>query len=143
VADAKAAVSAECAKELAEAKAVRACLLPGCSASASALNRRHVLLLFRSNAVRGREGRALQDSSQNFAACSGQQQRQSLPRGSHGPLPPRHSFFPLPQKVDAELSRALATLEAEKAAAMKGLDAQVDKLSADILGRVLPEGVRV
>jgi len=46
-------------------------------------------------------------------------------------------------KVDAELSKALATLEAEKEAAMKGLDAQVEKLSADILGRVLPEGVRV
>ena len=45
--------------------------------------------------------------------------------------------------MDAELSRALATLEAEKAAAMTSLDAQVDKLSADILGRVLPEGVRV
>lgn len=105
------------------------------------------------------------------------------------------------QKVDAELSRALATLESEKEAAMKTLDAQVrtqavlpaaftqrragcgsrgrrsvrnrdssppkqwrvlcstgclfsfisyslhlpqvEKLSADILGRVLPEGVRV
>lgn len=106
---------------------------------------------------------------------------------------------PLPQKVDAELSRALATLESEKEAAMKtldaqvrgraaqpgctalasppsqpcwtggrrvpgakfehferptspmstfsacasALDAQVEKLSADILGRVLPEGVKV
>ena len=46
-------------------------------------------------------------------------------------------------KVDAELSRALAALESEKAVAMKGLDSQVAKLSADILGRVLPEGVRV
>lgn len=46
-------------------------------------------------------------------------------------------------KVDAELSRALATLESEKEAAMKSLDAQVEKLSADILGRVLPEGVKV
>lgn len=46
-------------------------------------------------------------------------------------------------KVDAELSRALAALEAEKDAALKGLDAQVAKLSADILSRVLPEGVRV
>jgi len=45
--------------------------------------------------------------------------------------------------VDAELSRALSALEAEKDAAMKGLDAQVEKLSADILGRVLPEGVKV
>jgi F-type H+-transporting ATPase subunit b len=46
-------------------------------------------------------------------------------------------------KVDAELSRALASLEAEKDAAMKGLDSQVTKLSAEILTRVLPEGVRV
>lgn len=46
-------------------------------------------------------------------------------------------------KVDAELSRALASLEAEKDAALKGLDAQVTKLSGDILGRVLPEGVRL
>ena len=46
-------------------------------------------------------------------------------------------------KVDAELARALATLESEKDAALKGLDAQVAKLSADILSRVLPEGVRV
>ena len=49
----------------------------------------------------------------------------------------------LAQKVDAELARALASLESEKASAMKSLDAQVEKLSADILGRVLPEGVRV
>ena len=46
-------------------------------------------------------------------------------------------------KVDAELGRALASLEAEKDAALKGLDAQVSKLSGDILGRVLPEGVRL
>jgi F-type H+-transporting ATPase subunit b len=46
-------------------------------------------------------------------------------------------------KVDAELARALAALEAEKDAALKGLDSQVTKLSADILSRVLPEGVRV
>lgn len=46
-------------------------------------------------------------------------------------------------KVDAELTRALASLEAEKDAALKGLDSQVEKLSADILGRVLPEGVRI
>ena len=46
-------------------------------------------------------------------------------------------------KVDAELASALASLEAEKDAALKGLDAQVAKLSADILSRVLPEGVRL
>lgn len=45
--------------------------------------------------------------------------------------------------MDAELSKALAALESEKEAALKGLDSQVEKLSADILGRVLPEGVRV
>ena len=57
----------------------------------------------------------------------------------------RHSpgRLALAQKVDAELSKALAVLESEKEAALKGLDAQVEKLSADILGRVLPEGVRV
>jgi F-type H+-transporting ATPase subunit b len=46
-------------------------------------------------------------------------------------------------KVDAELSKALASLEAEKESALKGLDSQVQKLSQDILTRVLPEGVRV
>lgn len=45
--------------------------------------------------------------------------------------------------MDAELARALAELEQEKTAAMATLDSQVAKLSADILGRVLPEGVRV
>ncbi len=57
--------------------------------------------------------------------------------------PPLPAMLCLLQKVDAELAKALATLEAEKATAMKGLDQQVDKLSSDILGRVLPEGVRV
>lgn len=51
--------------------------------------------------------------------------------------------YVLPQKVDAELAKALATFQAEKDAAMKGLGSQVESLSADILGRVLPEGVRV
>lgn len=46
-------------------------------------------------------------------------------------------------KVDGELSRALAALEAEKDAALKSLDSQVQKLSRDILVRVLPEGVKV
>jgi F-type H+-transporting ATPase subunit b len=46
-------------------------------------------------------------------------------------------------KVDAELSRALAALETEKDTAFKSLDAQVNKLSQDILTRVLPEGVTV
>lgn len=46
-------------------------------------------------------------------------------------------------KVDEELSRALAALEAEKDTAFKSLDAQVNKLSQDILTRVLPEGIKV
>lgn len=45
--------------------------------------------------------------------------------------------------VDRELETALAALASEKEAALKNLDAQVDKLSADILGRVLPEGVKL
>ena len=45
--------------------------------------------------------------------------------------------------VDRELGAALAALESEKAAALANLDAQVDKLSADILGRVLPQGVKL
>lgn len=45
--------------------------------------------------------------------------------------------------VDRELASALAALEAEKAAALSNLDAQVDKLSGDILGRVLPQGVKL
>ena len=45
--------------------------------------------------------------------------------------------------VDKELATALAALDSEKAAALKNLDSQVDKLSADILGRVLPQGVKL
>ncbi|GMH33880.1 hypothetical protein BSKO_01714 [Bryopsis sp. KO-2023] len=47
------------------------------------------------------------------------------------------------KEVDAELEVAFAALEKEQAAAMTSLDAQVDKLSADILKRVLPEGTKV
>ncbi len=46
-------------------------------------------------------------------------------------------------KVDAALKSAMAALEGEKEAALKGLDAQVAALSAQILARVLPEGVKV
>ena len=46
-------------------------------------------------------------------------------------------------KVDRELAAALATLTAEKEGALKNLDAQVESLSADILGRVLPAGVKL
>ena len=36
----------------------------------------------------------------------------------------------------------MAQVLVKKAAALSNLDAQVDKLSADILGRVLPQGVK-
>lgn len=47
------------------------------------------------------------------------------------------------EKVDAELEAALAALDREKELAMQTLDAQVDKLSAEILGKILPEGVTI
>lgn len=47
------------------------------------------------------------------------------------------------QKIDKELASALATLDREKEAALSDLDSQVDKLSAEILARVLPEGVKL
>lgn len=47
------------------------------------------------------------------------------------------------QKIDKELASALATLDKEKDAALKDLDSQVEKLSSDILARVLPEGVKL
>lgn len=47
------------------------------------------------------------------------------------------------QKVDAELEAALAALDRERESAMQSLDAQVEKLSADILGKILPEGVTI
>jgi F-type H+-transporting ATPase subunit b len=47
------------------------------------------------------------------------------------------------QKIDKELATAIAALDKEKEAALKDLDAQVDKLSAQILARVLPEGVKL
>lgn len=46
-------------------------------------------------------------------------------------------------KIDKELESALATLEKEKEEALKDLDAQVGKLSGEILARVLPEGVKL
>lgn len=47
------------------------------------------------------------------------------------------------QKIDKELATALAALEKEKDAALSDLDSQVDKLAADVLARVLPEGVKL
>ncbi|CAL5221021.1 g3138 [Coccomyxa viridis] len=46
-------------------------------------------------------------------------------------------------KIDKELKTALDALEKEKEAALKDLDSQVDRLSADVLARVLPEGVKL
>ncbi|CAG9463657.1 unnamed protein product [Pedinophyceae sp. YPF-701] len=45
-------------------------------------------------------------------------------------------------KVDRELEQALAQLNAEREEALKGLDASVQKLADQILGRILPEGVK-
>lgn len=47
------------------------------------------------------------------------------------------------EEVDKELEVALAALEKEKEEAMKTLDTQIDSLSAEILTRILPEGVKV
>ena len=47
------------------------------------------------------------------------------------------------EKVDKELAAALGALTAEKDSALKNLDAQVESLSSDILGRVLPAGVKL
>jgi hypothetical protein len=133
VAEAKAAVSAECAKELADAKAVRGLLGSGCvvgpaknSASSPSLS----LLGHTSSGMLAAHG---------VVGCSFVFSVGGYLSAALGvALACADS-----QKVDAELARALSGLESEKEAAMKGLDAQVDKLSADILGRVLPEGVRV
>lgn len=45
-------------------------------------------------------------------------------------------------KIDAELSAAIKALEDERAAAMQSLDASVNKLSDDILTRILPQGLK-
>ncbi|CAL8471816.1 g11358 [Coccomyxa elongata] len=46
-------------------------------------------------------------------------------------------------KIDKELASAIAVLEKEKQAALSDLDSQVDRLAADVLARVLPEGVKL
>ncbi|GFR45823.1 hypothetical protein Agub_g7279 [Astrephomene gubernaculifera] len=46
-------------------------------------------------------------------------------------------------KITAEVESAIAGLEKESAGMLKTLDAQVDKISAEVLKRVLPEGVKV
>lgn len=46
-------------------------------------------------------------------------------------------------KVDKELATAMAALDKEKEDAMADMDEQVEALSADILLRILPEGVKL
>jgi F-type H+-transporting ATPase subunit b len=46
-------------------------------------------------------------------------------------------------RIDKELEEALATLEKEKDGALQDLDAQVTKLSSEIMEQVLPEGVKL
>lgn len=46
-------------------------------------------------------------------------------------------------KITAETEVAIAGLEKESGAMLAVLDAQVDKISAEVLKRVLPEGVKV
>ncbi|EFJ41776.1 CF0 ATP synthase subunit II precursor [Volvox carteri f. nagariensis] len=46
-------------------------------------------------------------------------------------------------KITAEVDSAIAGLEKESAGMLQTLDAQVDKISAEVLKRVLPEGVKV
>ncbi|KXZ41597.1 hypothetical protein GPECTOR_374g160 [Gonium pectorale] len=46
-------------------------------------------------------------------------------------------------KITAEVEGAIAGLEAESAGMLKTLDAQVDKISTEVLKRVLPESVRI
>ncbi|PNH00786.1 ATP synthase subunit b', chloroplastic [Tetrabaena socialis] len=46
-------------------------------------------------------------------------------------------------QITAEVESSIAGLEKESAAMFKTLDAQVDKISAEVLKRVLPEGVKV
>ncbi len=162
VSEAKAVVSAECAKELAEAKAVSygpnelACCvaswLPG-----ACIVRLSCLICACSCAAAGSQrlsARAWLACCTHAPAvlCAAWAQR-SLPRRYHlwPPGSPLACVCPLcsrapfcaccarcpEQKVDAELSRALATLESEKEAAMKTLDAQVRTGShAVVVGQV-------
>lgn len=46
-------------------------------------------------------------------------------------------------KIQRETDSAIAGLEKESAGMLKTLDAQVDKISGEVLKRVLPEGVRI
>ena len=46
-------------------------------------------------------------------------------------------------KITSEVDSAIAVLDKESATMLASLDAQVDKISGEVLKRVLPEGVRV
>lgn len=46
-------------------------------------------------------------------------------------------------KITSEVDAAIAVLDKESATMLAALDAQVDKISGEVLKRVLPEGVRV
>ncbi|GAX80709.1 hypothetical protein CEUSTIGMA_g8144.t1 [Chlamydomonas eustigma] len=46
-------------------------------------------------------------------------------------------------KVTAEVESAIAALEKESGVVLKNLDSQVDKISAEVLKRVLPSGVKL
>lgn len=137
MADAKAAVSAECAKELAAAKAVRAVAWWGRESPAARgrLKRAALAGLRVCTAVvvglapAGPSGLAVNaaaaraDGAARLCCACGV-------RAASARTPP--TWHPSPalclrvaQKVDAELAKALGQLEAEKAAAMQGMDAQV------------------
>ncbi|KAK9785687.1 hypothetical protein WJX73_008584 [Symbiochloris irregularis] len=47
------------------------------------------------------------------------------------------------EKLDKELEQALSALAKEKDSTLGSLNAQVDKLAAEIMGRILPEGVKL
>jgi F-type H+-transporting ATPase subunit b len=46
-------------------------------------------------------------------------------------------------KITRETESAIATMEKESEALLKSLDAQAEKISSEVLRRVLPEGVKI
>lgn len=47
------------------------------------------------------------------------------------------------KRVEAELAKAMLALEAERDSAINELDDQVNKLTGEVLSRLLPEGLKV
>lgn len=143
MADAKAAVSAECAKELAAAKAVRAAALAVAvawwgresPAARGRLERAELAGLRVCTAVvvglahAGPSGLAVNAAAARADGAARHCRACVFCAPSARPLPTLHPSPALclrvAQKVDAELAKALGQLEAEKAAAMQGMDAQV------------------